>query len=306
MRPLRAVPEADVFETLRHHPVSVTRAELIALSSVSRTRTAIGRREVVRLLPNAYVAAEHIESWAARSDAALSWAGPGAMLAGRSALFAWTLLAEPPPVVDLTLPQNRHMNPPAWLKIRRATYAINPVSVAGLAAAPISFAIAQGYADMSENERSDAVFGAIARGMTTTQALRHAIAVMPRVRQRRSLDALIAAAEEGAESWLEAHSLRTVFTGQEFDRFVRQHRVVREGRRYRLDMYDPFTRTCIELDSYTWHSREEQRLRDIRRDADLAALGILTVRLASRDLTERPDWCRTIVRDVLMARFNTQ
>lgn len=306
MRPLRAVPQADVYETLRHHPIAVTRPELVALSSVARVRTALSRGDIVRLLPNAYVAAEHVESWAARADAALSWAGPGAMLAGRSALFAWTLLAESPPLVDLILPRNRHMNAPAWLKIRRAAYAIDPISVAGLAAAPISFAIAQGYADMSENERSDAVFGAIARGMTTTQALRHAIAVMPRVRQRRSLDARIAAAEEGAESWLEEHSLRSVFTGHEFDRFVRQHRVVREGRRYRLDMYEPFTRTCVELDSYTWHSREEQRLRDIRRDADLAALGILTVRIASRDLTERPEWCRAIVRDVLAARFNTQ
>lgn len=306
MRPLRALPEADVYETLRHHPVAVTRAELVALSSVARARTAISRGEIVRLLPNAYVAAEHVQSWAARADAALAWAGSGAMLAGKSALFAWALIDRPPAVIDLVVSEDRNLRTPRWLNAHRASYPIDPISVAGMPTAPIPFAIAQGYADLNESERSDAVFGAIAQRMTTTQALRHAIAVMPRVRHRRSLDSQIAAAEEGAESWLEEHSLRTVFCGKDFDQFIRQHKVAREDRRYRLDMYDPFTRTCVELDSYTWHSREDQRLRDIRRDADLAALGILTVRLASRDLTERPDWCRAMVRDVLAARFNTQ
>lgn len=260
----------------------------------------------MRLLPNSYVAAEHAESWGARADAALAWAGSGAMLAGKSALFARALIDRPPDVIDLVVTEDRNLRAPRWLHTHRATYPIEPISVAGMPTAPIPFAIAQGYADMDESERSDAVFGAIAQRMTTTQELRHALAVIPRVRQRRSLDSRIAAAEDGAESWLEEHSLRSVFSHKEFDQFIRQHRVAREGRRYRLDMYDPFTRTCVELDSYSWHSREDQRLRDIRRDADLAALGILTLRLASRDLTERPDWCRAMVRDVLAARINTQ
>src|SRR5690554_3885413 len=161
MRPLRALPEADVYETLRHHPVAVTRAELIALSSVARVRTALNRGEVVRLLPNAYVAAEHAESWTARADAALAWAGSGAMLAGQSALFTWALTDEPPAVLDLVVSEDRNLRTPPWLKAHRASYPIAPVSVAGLPTAPIPFAIAQGYADMNEGERSDAVFGAI-------------------------------------------------------------------------------------------------------------------------------------------------
>lgn len=305
MRPLRALPGSDIYEALRQHPVALTRAELIGLSSDSRMRTALSRSEIVRLLPNLYVAAEHAESWAARADAALAWAGAGAMLAGRSALFAWALLNQPPGVIDLLICEDRKLRTPEWLKARRASYSIKPISKRGLPLAPVPFAIAQGYADMTESERTSAVFGAVAKDMTTPQGMRHAVAAMPKIRQRRSLESRITAAEKGAESWLEEHSLRSVFNTREFDQFIRQHEVVREGRLYRLDMYDPFTRTCVELDSYAWHSSPDQRLRDIRRDADVAALGILTVRLASRDLTERPNWCRATVRSVLAARFST-
>ena len=296
------MPTGDAITAARHEPRAFTRAELTALSSVSSVRTALRNGDLVRLLPNAYVAGEHQGSWAARADAALAWAGRGAMLAGRSALFAHTLLETTPDCVEIVVPADRHLHCPAWLVARQASYGITPVRVVGLPTAPAAFAIAQAYGELTASEQSHVVFGAVARGVTSTAQLRHVLATMPRIKRRRALTSRIEAAERGAESWLEERSLRTVFTRQEFDRFIRQHRVDREGRRYRLDMYDPFTRTAIELDSRAWHSGEEQRLRDIRRDADLAAMGILTVRLASRDLTDRPDWCRQMVRDVLAAR----
>ncbi|WP_203652854.1 endonuclease domain-containing protein [Demequina activiva] len=296
------MPDSDALTAARQQPRTFTRAELIALSSASSVRTALRTGDLVRLLPDAYVAGEHQGSWAARVDAALTWAGRGAMLAGRSALFAHTLLESTPDGVELVVPPDRHLHCPEWLVARQASYPIAPVRVAGLSVAPAALAIAQAYGDLTASEQSHVVFGAVARGVTSTRQLRHALATMPRIRRRRALTSRIEAAERGAESWLEERSLRTVFTSQEFDCFIRQHRIDREGRRYPLDMYDPFTRTAIELDSRSWHGSDEQRVRDIRRDADLAAMGVLTVRLSSRDLTERPHWCRQIVRDVLAAR----
>jgi very-short-patch-repair endonuclease len=302
MRTLRAMPSGDAIVAARQDPRAFTRAELISMSSASSVRTALRTGDLVRLLPDAYVAGEHRASWAARADAALAWAGRGAMLAGRSALFAHTLLESTPDNVEIVVPQGRHLHCPEWLVARQASYDITADRTGGLPVAPVAFAIAQAYGDLTASEQSQVVFGAVARRLTSAAQLRHALATMPRVRRRRALTRRIEAAERGAESWLEERSLRSVFTSQDFDCFIRQHRIDREGRRYRLDMYDPFTRTAVELDSKAWHSSEEQRLRDIRRDADLAAIGVLTVRLSSPDLTDRPEWCRQIVREVLSSR----
>lgn len=305
MRTLRALPSPggqDVLAYLRQHPRAFTRSEIAAMSSAGRVRTLISRGEVVRLLPGAYVAAEHQTSFGARADAALGWAGEGALLGGRSALFALGLLPLAPPYIEVVVPHGRHPQTPSWLKVRQVTYAVQPARTGKFRTVSVAFAIVQAYAELSEGEQSDVVFGSLARKQTSTRQLRQALATVPRIRRRRALVSRVAAAEQGAESWLEEQSLQKVFTGKHFDQFVRQHEIVREGRAYRLDMYDPFTRTCVELDSYTWHSRDDQRLSDIRRDADLAAAGILTVRLASRDLSDQPEWCRRVVFEVVQAR----
>lgn len=305
MRSLRALPSApdlDLMTYLRQHPRAFTRRELVALSSPGRVRALVTQRQVVRLLPNFYVAAEHQHSFHARVDAAMSWAGEDALLAGRSALFVMGLLHAPPAVIEVLVPHGRSASTPQWLKTRQYTYDAKAVQVEGYRTVGVPFAIVQGYGDLTETEQSDVVFRGIAKKRTSTKELRQALAVVPRVRKRRALTSRICAVEQGAESWLEEKGLRDVFSGRHFDHIVRQHEVVHEGRQYRLDMFDPFTRTCVELDSYTWHSSDEQRLRDIRRDADLASIGILTVRLSSRDLKESPDWCQRIVLEIFASR----
>ncbi|WP_144276320.1 endonuclease domain-containing protein [Demequina sp. NBRC 110053] len=182
------------------------------------------------------------------------------------------------------------------------TYPITAVKRAGLPAAPCAYAIAQAYGDLTESERSDALFGSVTRKLCTVRELRDALAAMPRVKARRELVARIEAVEAGAESWLEERALKDALTGRPFDSLIRQHRIVVEGQAFRLDMYDPFTRTAIEADSFRWHAGDQQRLRDIRRDALLATIGIQTIRLSSRDLIENADWCRAMVQLALTAR----
>ena len=274
----------------------------MALSSARRARSAIDSGALVRLLPDAYVAAEHAESFLARSDAALAWSGEGAALAGASALFAWALLEEAPGRIEIAVPHGRSLQPPPWLTVRQGSYAMPTGTVDGMPCARPAIAIAQAYGDLSAFEQSAVVLGGVARRIVTTRELRQALVTVPRIRQRRRLTCRIESAERGAESWLEETGLRDVFRPSEFDCFVRQHRIAGALGRYRLDMYDPFTRTCIELDGDSWHSGDEQRLRDIVRDADLATMGIQTVRLSRRDVVERPDWCRDVVRMVLAAR----
>lgn len=307
MRTLRALPDptvTDVTEFATRQPKAFTRRELEALSTPRKVRTAIERGTIVRMLPNAFVAAEHQDSFEARADAALTWAGPDAMLIGASALYVWTLLDDPPDRIDVATQDSRHLRPPPWLRVHRPTYAITSHLVNDHSVAPVALAIAQGYGDLTPSEQADAVFGGIARGLVTVRELRAVLASMPRIRQRRRLTSRVEAAERGAESWLEEVGLRDVFTGRGFDSFVRQHWIRCDGRAYRLDMYDPFARLAVELDGATWHRGDAQRLRDIRRDAHLAANGIETIRLASVDLVERPQWCRDVVLRARAHRVN--
>ncbi len=114
--------------------------------------------------------------------------------------------------------------------------------------------------------------------------------------------ALVARVAAGAESYLEVHAMDEVFVGRRFRALLKQHVVSTGGGRYRLDMYDAASMTAIELDGATYHAGVKEWQRDLRRDADLAAVGILTLRFSYRDLTERPQWCRTTARDVLRLR----
>ena len=114
--------------------------------------------------------------------------------------------------------------------------------------------------------------------------------------------AVAARVAAGSESYLEVHAVESVFVGRRFDRFLRRHVVSVSGRRYRLDIFDASTMTAIELDRATYHSGAWEGQRDIRRDVDLAAIGILTVRFSFVDLTTRPEWCRALALDVLKHR----
>jgi very-short-patch-repair endonuclease len=114
--------------------------------------------------------------------------------------------------------------------------------------------------------------------------------------------ALIARVAAGAESYLEVHGMEEVFVGRRFRNVLRQHVVSTRGGRHWLDMYDAASMTAIELDGATYHAGVKDWQRDLRRDADLAAVGILTLRFSYRDLTERPQWCRAAALDVLRLR----
>ncbi len=286
---------------LSRRPHAFSYRELTALSTEGAVRAALARGEIVRLLPDCYVAAEHSDSFAARADAALTWAGPRAYLGGASALHLWHAIDLPRSHIDVCVPHADRPRGPAWVKVRRLSYEVETRSVGRLRVAMPAFALVQGYGDIPRTARTEAVYRLIHDGVSVDD-LDLALGSVPRVRERRELTRHIDAALQGAESWLEEESLFTVFNTREFGRFMRQHVIRSAHGRYRLDMYDPVTRTAVELDGAAWHGAPDQRARDLQRDADLAAMGIQTVRLTYRDIVERPQWCRQVVREVLTRR----
>lgn len=305
---MRVTPSgASLRESIGNRVRAFTWAELVALSSERATRTAVARRDVVRLLHDTYVAREFAESFTARADAALLWAGHQAVLTGAAAAFLWRLIDQPPDVIEINVPRGRRLRAPAWIRIRSVSYDVPSVLTDdGRQVAQVGMGLIHAWESLSPDRRSTMLFAAVNRSLTTAEEIRELLDQMPRVRHRRPLVAQLAAIDAGAESFLEQHSLESVFVGVEFARLVRQHDVLYDGRRYRLDMYDPATRTAFELDSAAHHGSIGDRTRDVRRDADLAGLGIQTLRFTYRDLMQRPEWCRQKVREVLRVRTPRQ
>ncbi|WP_062318205.1 endonuclease domain-containing protein [Demequina maris] len=306
MTHLRSLPTADatgsLAETLRRYPRAFTFEELVGLSSERKARTSVARGEAVRLLPNVYVGAVHAESFTARVDAALLWAGPNAALSGVAAMFLWGFVTDPPAQIEIAIPHAERPYPPSWIRLRRLTYTPPTVRLGRATVVGPDLAVIFGYGMLPRDRRATAVHRAFSTGFTTPRGLQAALERVPRCLARKELTRRIDSAARGAESYLEEKGLRNVFNTKEFARLLRQHLVRAAGETYRLDMYDPATMTAIELDGAAFHTDPLSRQRDLRRDANLARVGIQTVRLTYRDITERPEWCRALVRGVLEAR----
>jgi very-short-patch-repair endonuclease len=59
---------------------------------------------------------------------------------------------------------------------------------------------------------------------------------------------------------------------------------------------------AVEFDGAAYHGSKEQRERDVRRDAELATLGILVVRLTHKRLHANPETVVTELVSILAAR----
>jgi hypothetical protein len=292
---------------LRQHLLPLARpytyAELCAAASRHGVDQAIRRREITRVLPGVYASSIHAESWSVRARAAILWGGPRALLAGASALCAWNLSESVPETAHLLLPHGAHRRPPQWLKVATVTYDVPFAWWQGdVPAALPEFAVAQAYGRAKPHERAEIVYRAFRSGAVTAESMASALQRMPRVRARASLAARVAYAADGVESFLEERGLRQVFTGAPFRHLLRQHRVVVDHRRFRLDLFDPLTLTCFELDGEATHGTVVGRQGDVARDALLAGVGILTVRFTYRDVVERPGWCRDLALEVMAQR----
>lgn len=278
-------------------------ADLCAVASRHGIDQAIGRGEIVRVLPGFYASAIHADSWAVRVRSAIAWAGPRALVAGPSALFAWEVTDGAPDRVHLALPHGAHRRPPAWLQVFTVTYPVPSSWWQGdVPVALPEFAVAQAYGRARADERAEIVYRAFRCRAVSADSMARALDHMPQVRARASLEARVAYAADGVESYLEERGLRHVFTGPPFRHLLRQHRVLAGGRRFRLDLYDPTTSTAFELDGAVAHGTPERRQADVERDALLSAVGILTVRFTYRDVCDRPRWCRDLALRAMVQR----
>ncbi|WP_062464077.1 endonuclease domain-containing protein [Demequina soli] len=294
--------------TAAHLPEEVHRgartytwAELVTLASVHHVRTAVASQEVSAVLPGRYAPTPHLWSLVTRAHAATA-AGAG-LLTGAGALFAWGGLKRAPDRVLVTRARGHRLPTRPWLesfetRARLATAGTwGPVPLVSPAVACV-----HEWTHGDPERRAGRVIETLRRKATTTDAVRAELADVARMPDRAGLLETLDAFDGGAHSFLELEAMTRTFSGTEFARFVRQHEVRARGSRYVIDMYDPATRTAVELDGDENHAYGEDRERDLDRDADLATLGIQTVRLTYKRVMDTPGWCMRTVRAVLKAR----
>lgn len=255
------------------------------------------------MAPGLYAGPMHAESAFTRIDAAVRWAGEPAWIGGAASLFLVGALRDPPARIEVVVPRERRLSGrPAWVRVRRLSYAPPARLVGGWRSVEPAIAWCLGGAELPADQRASALCSLAKAEPESLERVAGALRSLPVITKRRALEALAATVASGAESYLEVHAFDEVFVGAPFDGMLRQHAVRSATHRYRLDLFDPVTMTALEIDGAAYHSGIDQWQEAIRRDLDLAAMGIVTVRFSYRDLTGRPDWCRRRALEVLRAR----
>jgi hypothetical protein len=244
----------------------------------------------VGLLPGVYATFTGPVPAGARLWAAVLYAGSPAAIGGSAALWAWGVLATPPEVVSVCVPQARRVRAQPGVRIevrRRLDGAVHP------AALPPRLRVEAALLDVADEATDpgrvvDLVLRATSGRYTTAVRLRAALAARRRHRWRALLTDLLADVEEGVASPLERRWLRDV---------ERRHRLPpgernrpepgRDGRtRYRDVRYRQW-RLVVELDGREAHP-DHARFRDRARDNALAETGEVSLRYGWRDTVTDP------------------
>ncbi|MEU8256932.1 DUF559 domain-containing protein [Micromonospora inaquosa] len=274
--------------------------------------------ELVRVLPEVFVAAHLVGERpgapllsrldpAMSQRAALAWAGGCGALSHLSALTVWGLRPEVVgDAVHLSAPASASLRSrPGVIVHRRHGLTIEPPQVAlrqGLAVTRLEQALVDSWPALPPAERRAPVIRAVNDWLTTPERLGVALERAPKLVDRAAFRTLLARLADGCRSPLEIWGHEHVFTGPGMPAFRRQV-PVRVGRRtVYLDMFAERQRVNIELDGATTHGDPPQREIDLRRDALLAAMGILVVRFAHRRLVHEVDQVRRETLAILATR----
>ncbi|MGC4878368.1 DUF559 domain-containing protein [Micromonospora sp. DT43] len=297
----------------------VTRAAATQVVPEWVLERACGSGDLVRVLPQVYVAARLLDSQRGAPDlrqldpavahrAALAWARGTAALSHLSALALWGLrpqnAGEP---VHLSAPMN--VGPrtrPGVVVHRRSCFLIEAPHVVvrrGLHVTRLEQSIVDSWPMLPSAERRAPVIRAVNDWLTTPERLTEALGTAPKLIGRAEFRTLLARLAGGCRSPLEIWGHEHVFTGPGMPAFRRQVPMRLGPRTVYLDLFAEPERVNIELDGATTHGDPRQREIDLRRDALLATVGVLVVRFAHRRLVHEADDVRRETLAILASRM---
>jgi very-short-patch-repair endonuclease len=227
--------------------------------------------------------------------AALYADGKGA-LSHTTALSIWGLHPARVSEVHLTVAREVRLRSTAALKIHTRAES-RTVYRQGFPVTPLEDSLIDAWPLLPHPVRLGCVLEAVGRRMTTPDRVATALSRSRRLPDRGALRTLIDQVARGCRSYLEIFGVDQVFDGLPY--FARQVQVRVGEHTYYLDAYAESQRLDVELDGASWHASQQQRERDLRRDAALATAGIHVVRFSYQRLVEEPLAVREDLRRIL-------
>jgi len=242
-----------------------------------------------------------------RRQAALAYQ-PGSALSHLDGLDLWrypvpaaTLEASP---VHITQPPGPTVSQPG-LKVhqRQGFHALPRYELRqGLIVVGQEQAIVESWALLPPRDRRAPMILALRDRKTTHTALAEALDLQPNLTGRAEMRTLLGLVAGGCHSELELWGHEQVFSMPGLRHARAQFPIRLEGRRVYLDRYFEQEMVDLEMDGAAYHGLPGQRERDLRRDAALARLGILTVRVSHQRLFTDVAGVRAELLDILRMR----
>lgn len=286
----------------------VSRADALAVVPPHVLDHAARRGRVLRWFPQIYVDQTRAAELWTRLRAAVRYAGPGAALSHLTALGVWRLPGGEldGPVHVLVSTSRRPRAADRIVVHRRRGFDADGNGALrrhGVPVCRVEQSAVDAWALLPADTRRAAIIGAVSERLTTPGRLLAVIDGNPNLPQRFELVRLVHLLDRGCRSELELWGHDRVFSGPDMPRVERNVRVRLGRRAIYLDVYCPEARVNFELDGAKWHSSAQARERDRRRDAALAAIGIMVVRFTHDQLVRTPDLVRRQIRAIVTARL---
>lgn len=284
----------------------LTRAEALDAVSHDILDYALYAGHLVRAHPQVYVDALRCQEFTVRARAALAYTGPDSALSHHTALGIWQL-----PGGDLTgavhVTTPRRVRPgPGVVAHRRPGFSADPSEVrtrTGLPVVRVERTVVETWPLLAPDARRAAIIAAVNDRQTTPARLSSVLDCLPNLPGRAELARLLGLLQRGCRSELELWGYDRVFTDPALPPLERNVRIRLGERNVYLDIYCPRARVNFELDGAKWHTGADARERDARRDAALAAMGIMVVRFTHDQLVRTPQQVRDQVRTIIAARL---
>lgn len=286
--------------------------------SVPRWALDDGRRagSLVRLLPGVYAASSSADDPAVRRRAALAYAtsaknqpprpggeGGGGALSHTSALAVFGLVDDGPLEREHVIVERRSTaRSRGWLVVHHALVTPPVVMRDDFPVTRLERSLVDAWPWLPPDHRRAPIIAAVNGRLTTAQRVGDALAAAPKLTARAELRGLLAKLAAGCRSALEIWGDEQVFVTQGMPAFARQVPVRLDNYTTYLDVYHEQTRVNFELDGASVHGGPQQREIDLRRDAALAARGILVVRFSHARLTRESQAVRREILTILRNR----
>jgi very-short-patch-repair endonuclease len=294
LRSQTAVMRAHLLEAAERSGGVLTRAAALRLAGRHVLDDAVRVGALRHLYPGVYIRAEQADDVLTRQRAALAYV-PESALSHVDALFRWRVPVPPQAMaaqpLTLTTATRGQVAVKGLRVVRRQWFQPRSHFVAIRGDDPVvrlEQALIESWPLLTDADRRGPLIWALQRRLTTVERLNEVLALQPRTPGAAQLRQVIDLVGAGCHSELELWGHEQVFRDRRLPPSQLQVPIsLRSGTIY-LDRYFPTEMVNVELDGAAFHGSAQQRERDLRRDAELARMGILVVRWSHERLHAEP------------------